>query len=390
MSSVKVLYDYGCGDEEKEAVANLIAEAAFTRPDQKTELEREYCQYIGSKYAIALDSGTAGVHCCLAAAGVGPGDEIVTAANTHWSPYMMIFNVGAKPVLVDDDEDTHTIDPSKIEKKITLKSKAIMPIHTAGHPYDIDKVHEIAEKHGLVIIEDAAQSLGARYKGKPVGTRGDVAVFSFAVHKHVMAGGWGGIVLTNNEELAEKVKRYAYLGGGTYGFARGNKSSLKPSPTKSDMELSGFSYGLSEIHAAIARVQFKKFREGPLNVEKRRNVAMRYHELLKEFPFIKPPIEKDWAYHSYLRYIIRAPKRDELYSFLEERDIYVAKHYSPPAYTRKFFVDVMGPPKEPYPVADRASREVLSLPIWASVTNEQVDYVVDSIRQFYRNNPINS
>ena len=375
---MRVLYDYGLNEEERNAVLEVLQGDKFAGDKQKRMLEQEFCEYIGSKYSVALSSGTAGLHCSLLACGVTRGDEVITVANTHWSPPMSIINAGAKPVLVDIDEETLNIDPSKIEEKITPKTKAIIPVHSSGHPYDIDPIHEIAEKHNLVVIEDAAQSLGAKYKGKLIGNRGDVTVFSFARHKHVMAGGWGGIVLTNTEELAEKVRMFASQGRGKKYYSEKSEKGVR----KGIAEVSGFSYWLSEVHAAITRVQFRKFREGPLGVEKRRFNARIYNELLTELPFVKTPVEKAWARHSYLRYIVRVPNRDELYLFLRRKQIDVSTHYYVPIYEDEYFIKQVGPCTETFPVTSKTAKEVLTLPSWSQLRPEQIEYVVDSIKDF--------
>jgi dTDP-4-amino-4,6-dideoxygalactose transaminase len=260
---LKVSYDYALSQVERKAVLSVLQSTKFADDEQKRKLEKEFCDYVGAKYAVAVSSGTAGLHCSLIAAGVKPGDEVITVPNTHSTPPMCIMNVAAKPVFVDIQDDTLNIDPSKIEEKVGPKTKALLPVHSNGHAYDVDPVNEVAKKHGLAVIEDAAQSLGAEYKGKRLGTFGDIGIYSFARHKHVMAGGWGGIVLTNNEEVANLVRAYANQGRGRkYGQLSPDGAPIQVS------EFSGYSYWLSEVHAAIARTQFKRFRDGALGVEK--------------------------------------------------------------------------------------------------------------------------
>jgi perosamine synthetase len=351
----------------------------FTGDEQKKKLEQEFCDYVGAKYAVCLSSGTAGIHCSLLALGVRNGDEIITVANTHSTPSMCTMNVGAKPVLVDINDETLNIDHRKIEAKITPKTKALIPVHSNGHPYDVDPVKEIAEKYGLRVIEDAAQSLGAKYRGKRVGTFGDVAVFSFARHKHVIAGGWGGIVVTDSEQIADSVRAFASQG-------RDERYELKNEhgvPLGLSAQL-GYSYWLSEVNAAIARVQFRKFRAGPLSIERRRKNARAYDEMLEDVESVSTPIEKEWAYHSYCRYVIRAKERDKLYSFLTKRGIYVAVHYYTPIYREPYYVEQFGPPSENFPSTEKAAGEVLTLPSWPGLTEKQLAYVVDSVKKFYR------
>jgi dTDP-4-amino-4,6-dideoxygalactose transaminase len=379
MVKTKVQYDYGLGDEERRAILTVLQGDKFVGHEQKRKLEKEFCDYIGAKYTVALSSGTAGIHCSLLALGVQAGDEVITVANTHSTPAMCIMNAGAKPVLVDIDEETLNIDPRKIEEKITPRTKALMPVHSNGHPYDVDPVKEVAQKHGLRVIEDAAQSLGAKYRGKRLGTFGEVGIYSFARHKHVIAGGWGGIIVTNDEEIADIVRAFASQGRdgryeekGEYGVPMGLSGKV------------GYSYWLSEVNAAIARVQFRKFRTGSLRVEERRRNAERYNELLEGIPPVQTPIEKEWAYHSYCRYVVRAKDRDRLYTYLTKKGIYVAVHYYTPTYREPYYTERFGLTNESFPFTERASKEVLTLPSWPQLTEKQLVYVTNSIKKFYQ------
>jgi len=377
-----VEYDFSITDAERRAVQSVLQGTRFEANEQKKELENEFCEYIGTKYAVAVGSGTAGIICGLLAVGVKPGDEVITAPNTHSTPPMSIMNLGAKPVFVDVDYDTLNIDPDKIEQKITAKTKAILPVHSNGHPYEVDAVHEIARKHGLPIVEDAAQSLGAKFKGKRLGTDSDVVIYSFARHKHVMAAGWGGIVLSNNEEIATTVRAYATQGRGK-SYSQKNAEGVPVQLA----ERAGYSFWLNEMAAAVARVQFKRFRNGPLSAEHRRKIAARYNTLLKDIPSIKTPIEKEWAYHSFCRYVVRAERRDTLYSYLTNQNVYVAIHYYTPIYRDIYYVDRFGESlPQDYPLTEKTSKEVLTLPSWATLTHQQQDYVVNSIKKFYKNN----
>lgn len=379
----KIWFEYGYDEQEDKAVLNLLKDDKWARSkEQINNLEKEFCDFFGANYAVTTSSGTAGIHCILASLDLGQGDEVITAANTHISPAVTTIAVGAKPVLVDVDEETLNIDPSGIEDSITPKTKALLPIHSAGHPFDIDPVMEMAEKHDLPVIHDAAQSLGAKYKGKLLGGFPHVTVFSFAKHKHINAGGYGGIVLTDDEELAVKIRLKRSQGRPGYGRPRTKPEEylLKPK-----YETWGFSYNLNEISAAIARVQFKKFREGPLNPERRRSVAKIYTKLLEDIPQVRTPVEKEWAYHSYLRYIVRAERRDELFKFLrEKKGIQCFIHYPVPIHMAKFMVDRFGPQEGKYPITEKTAKEVLTLPSCPQLTPSQIDYVIDSIKEFYR------
>lgn len=366
------------GREEKAAAVKVLHRGNYSRSIEREQLEREFSEFIGIKYAVALSCGTAGLHCSLLAVGVKNTDEVVSAANTHSSPIMSIMNVGAKPVLVDIDPETFNIDQGKIEEKITAKTKAILPIHAYGHPYDADPIIEIAKKRGLAVVENAPQSLGAKYKNRKVGTLSDVAIFSFGRHKHLEAGGRGGIVVTNNEEIADKVRALAYQGrGGQY------QTPDEQGVPRSISDRIGFSYRIGELNAAIARVQLKKFRNGTLGVEKRRKVAKHYCEAFKQFPQIQRPIEKEWAYHSYQRYVIRIKDRNKLYTFLSKRNIYVGIHFRIPIYKEPYYVSQFGELREKFPATEQVAQEILTLPTWPRLKNSEQKYVIDSIRKFY-------
>jgi len=375
---LRVLYDYGIDAEERRAVLAVLQGDKFSRNEQRTKLEKEFCDYVGTKYAIAVGSGTAALHCALMAVGVGRDDEVIIVPNTHSTPVMCIMNTGARPVFVDIDDEILNIDSSKIEEKITPKTKALLPVHSSGHPYDVDAVKEMAERHGLPVIEDAAQSLGAKYKGKRIGAFGNVGIFSFAEHKHVHGGGRGGVAVTNDEDIADVVRTYAHQGRDKRYYEKNEQGVHTHISAKV-----GYSYRLSEVNAAIARVQFKKFREGPHSVEKRRGIAKRYNEMLKDISPIRTPVEKDWAYHSYCRYVVRAKDRDRLYSYLDKRNIYLAIHYYTPIYREPYFLERYGPSNEIYPVTEQAAREVLTLPSWPTLTQTQQEYVVSKIKKFY-------
>ena len=370
LSKYKVTFQFGYNEEEIEAVTEVLKDNRWVWSHEQTEmLTKEFCDYFGAKYAIPVNSGSMGLVCALAALGVGHGDEVITVANTFPAVPMYVLCLGAKPVLVDVDEETLCIDPELIEDKITQKTKALMPVHTAGHPFNIDPVREIAEKHGLPLIHDAAQSMGAKYKGKFLGGYPDITVFSFAVHKHVCVN--GGMVLTDNEELYEEIWKKRFEGR-----AHGKKSEI--------VDTWGFSVRMLEVSAAIARVQFRKFREGPQRVELRRSIARLYNKLLADIPEIRTPVEKEWAYHSYCRYIVRAKRRNELFNYLHRKGIEVFIHYKTPLHMQNYMIKLYGKQEGMYPITEKTSKEILTLPSWPYQTAQHIDYTIESIKEFYK------
>lgn len=384
----KIKYDYGIGEEERQTVLQVLQDDIFTLREHRTALEKEFSERIGIKFVIGTNSGTSAVHCSLLALGIYQGDEVITVDNQHATPAFTIMACGAKPVFVDCEEETLNIDPALVEAAITPKTKAILPVHTAGHPYDGAAINEIAEKYDLPVIEDAAQSLGAKIRGKYVGNFGTVAIFSFARHKHVMGGGRGGIIATDDEDLAEKLRQWSSnrYGRTTTPTMEGTKVSVAK-PLDYQAAGIGLSYYMSELHAAIARVQLKKFFDphGSLNPIKKRQIANFYTEQLSELSFIKTPKEKEGMHHSFLRYIVRVPKRDELYQFLTEKGIELFVHYPVPLHRSKFYVNQFGPQADsPFPITEKTCREVLTLPSWPQLTTEQLQFVVDGIKEFYQ------
>jgi len=377
----KVFWDYDLTEEERQAVLQVLQGDVFVSRDQVSAFEKEFAKYIGTKFAVATNSGTSALHCCLVTMGVSQGDEVITVANQHTAPSYMIMLCGAKPVYVDCELDTFNIDATEIEAAITPKTKAIVPCHSGGHPYDCDPINEIAEKHSIPVIEDAAQSLGAKYKGKLVGNFAPLAMFSGARHKHIMGAGCGGIAVTNDEELAEKLRITR--------TSRYYKPPISEDPIVDDLQKQGgapgFTYYLSEVHAAIMRVQLKKFIDpnGSLNLKHKRANAEQYKELLADTP-VTTPIEKDYAYHSFLRYIIKAPQRDNLYEFLmREKGIECFLHYPTPLNRSHFYLEAFGAPNRQFPNTEANSKEVITIPGWPGLSTEHRQYVVDSIKEFY-------
>jgi dTDP-4-amino-4,6-dideoxygalactose transaminase len=371
LKDYKLTYQFGYNEEEIKLVTEVLRNNNWVwSRDQTKLLEKEFCDYFGVKYAIPVSTGSMGLLCALAALRVGHGDEVITVANTFPAVPMYIISLGAKPILVDIEEESLNIDTNLVEEKITSKTKALMPVHSAGHPFDIEPIRELAEKYDLPLIHDAAQSMGAKYKGKFLGTFPDVTVFSFAVHKHVCVN--GGIILTNNEEFQNEIwaKRFQ-------GIKRDEKSY-------ENLKTWGYSVRMLEIIAAIARVQFRKFREGPQRVEVRRSIARLYDNLLNDLSEIKTPIEKEWAYHSYCRYIVRAKRRDDLYNHLHKKGIEVFKHYETPLHMHPYMIDIYGNQEGVYPITEKTSKEVLTLPSWPYQTAQEIDYTIKAIKEFYK------
>ncbi len=383
-----IKHDFGVTDEEKEAAIRVLdrsindPDIGFINGPELKAFEAEFKDYIGAKYTIACQSGTAGMQMGLMAMGIGPGDEVITVANMFNCVGDVIVLCGSTPVFVDTKDDDFCIDTELIESAITPKTKAIMPVHVAGHTADMDPIMDIAETNNLMVLEDACQSLGAKYKDRNLGLIAkEVGVFSFAHHKHVTVCGDGGMVVTNDEKLARQIRMLSNHGRGDQFYAKDEFGvSLGIN------EIVGFNYRLPEILAAIGRVQFEKFRVGPHKLENRRQTAKMYNELLEDIPYLVAPVEKEYAFHSYLRYMCRetSGNRSELASFLSKKGIHVSIHYRQPQHFLPGY-ERYGFKKGQFPVTERSVNEVISLPmISRGLSLEEITYVVDNIKEFYK------
>jgi len=329
------------------------------------QFEKQFAAYCNTKHGIAVSNGLAALHLALAACGIGKGDEVIIPDFTIISNSFAITYLGAKPVLVDVDPKTWCIDVKKIEEKITKNTKAIMPVHMYGHPCDMDPIMEIAKKHNLLVIEDAAEVHGAEYKGRKVGCFGDAGCFSFFANK-IITTGEGGMVITNNDKIAEKARIMR---------------NVSHSPKKRYLhEMIGFNYRLTNLQAAIGVAQLENIEK---YVDARRNHAKLYNSLLKNVKGITLPAEEKWAKNVYWMYSILIQDdfgmaRDELQKKLREKGID----------TRTFFIPTHAQPvfegmdftKGSYPVSDEISRKGLYLPSSSSLTEEQIRFICDTIK----------
>ena len=348
-------------DEMKKAVLDVLQGDFHPPGEQTAEFEKEFSKFCGAKFTVAVSSGTAALHLSALACGIGPGDEIITTSNSMSSSVDSVLFVGAKPVLVDINKETFNIDAEKIEEKITSKTKAILPVHINGHPADMDPIIELAEKHDLIVFDDACHAAGAKYKEKRLGNMGDISSFSF-VSKNMTVGGDGGMVVTNKEELAEKVKMLRRHGRNEKGV----------------QVMLGYNYRISEIASALGRLQLKKLDEW--NKLRRKN-AKCYEELLKDTP-TNCPVEKSWAYHVYLFYFIEGPERDKLQNFLKNKGIRTRTPYQP-IHTLPYFVERCGKLDKDLPITMRHFANSLALPVYPTMTKEDIEHVAESVIEFY-------
>jgi dTDP-4-amino-4,6-dideoxygalactose transaminase len=349
------------GEEEIENVVEVLKSGMIAQGPKVMEFEEKFANWIGAKYGIATNSGTSALHVALLACGIGEGDEVITTPFTFIATGNAIVYTGATPVFADIDLDTYTIDPDKIEDLITDKTKAILPVQLYGQAADMDKIREIAEKHDLKIIEDAAQAHGAEYNGEKVGTLGDMACFSFYPTKN-MTTSEGGMITTNDEELAKKAQMFRAHGASE----RYHHDEI------------GYNFRMTDIAAAIGLAQLNVIDE--FN-NKRISNANYLNEQLKDVEGIVTPKSPDNYKHVYHQYTILVEKgnRDDWVEFLTNKGIGTGIHYPIPLYNQPIYkkLGIEGD----CPLAEKAADNVISLPVHPSLTKEDLDLVVDAVKE---------
>jgi dTDP-4-amino-4,6-dideoxygalactose transaminase len=323
------------------------------------QFEEEFADYCGARFCIGVGNGTDALHLALRAAGIGPGDEVITVAHTFFATAEAIVMVGARPVFVDIDPHTYLMDVSQIEGRLTPHTRAIVPVHLYGQMADMDPIMDIARRHNLIVLEDACQAHGAEYKGRHAGSIGDLAAFSFYPGKNLGAYGEGGAVTTSNSEYARTIRMLRDWGAERKYFH----------------QLKGYNFRLEEIQAAVLRVKL-----GHLEAwtEARRAHARRYAELLAMAP-VSTPVESDYARHVYHVYAVRTSNRAGLQQFLSERGVQTGIHYPIPVHLLEAHSD-LGYKRGDFPHSERAADEVLSLPMFAELTDAQLRQVAEAIR----------
>lgn len=363
------------GDEEVKAVEKVLRSGWITTGPQNHQLEEDFCKRYGCKHAIALTSATAGMHVVLMALGIGPGDEVITPSQTWVSTINMIELLGATPVMIDVDRDTLMVQPDAVEKALTAKTKAIIPVHYAGAPCDLDALRAIAQKAGVVLIEDAAHAVGTRYKDEWVGQHG-TAIFSFHAIKNVTCAE-GGLVVTDDDELAQRVRTLKFHGLGVDAFDR-QMQGRKP---QAEVVEPGLKYNLSDIHAAIAVVQLSRVEE--MN-QRRAQLVARYREALKDSPLQMLSVPEYPHLHANHLFMVRVDKtvcgidRDTFMEKLKAYDIGTGLHFRA-AHTQKYY-------REKYPELSLAESEwntvtLCSLPLFPDMSDADVDRVVKAINE---------
>lgn len=347
--------------EIDDALRRVLDKGRYILGEEVQAFEFEFAAYIGVAHALGAGSGTEALHLALAACGVGPGDDVITVAHTAVATVAAIELTGAAPVLVDIDPATFTLDPDQLERALSPRTKAIVPVHLYGCPADLAPILEIARGHGLRVVEDCAQAHGATYRGRRVGAWGDVACFSFYPTKNLGAIGDGGAVVTNNAELAKQARLLR-----EYGWAERYISHLP-----------GWNSRLDELQAAVLRV---KLRHLDSDNAARARLAALYADGLAGAKVILPTTPADRT-HAYHLYVVRSPRRDELLAFLKERGIGALVHYPAPVHLQPAYHGRLRG-GDRLPQSERAAREVLSLPMYPELSDDDVGRVAEVVKLF--------
>ncbi len=352
-------------DELNRAVIGTMERGDFILGEAVDSFESDFAAFCRTKHAVGVASGLDALTLSLLALGIERGDEVITVANTFVATTLAIVRVGAKPVLVDCHPETYNIDPAGIEKKITEKTRAVLPVHLYGRPAEMDQILALAERYHLKVVEDSCQAHGALYRGKRCGSMGDAGCFSFYPGKNLGAYGDGGCVITDDAALAEKIRILRNYG----------------SRKKYYHEEKGVNSRLDTIQAAILNVKLRHLEEGN---EKRRRAAEQYTELLQSVSSITTPSLDDGITHAFHLYVIRLPERDRVLKELNSKGIGAGIHYPIPIHLLKCHSDLEYREGD-FPITEEFSREILSLPIFPEITAEQIQYVVHALKTALKN-----
>ncbi len=365
-------------DKEINEVIDAMKSSWITTGPKMRLFENNFKKYIGSKYAIAVNSGTAALHVSTSSINIMPGDEVITTPFTFVATANCVVYRGGTPIFADIKRDTYNIDPNEIRKKITKNTKAIIPVHFAGQPCDMDEIFEIANKHNLLIIEDAAHAVDAKYKGKKIGNISDLTCFSFHPVKN-MTTAEGGMITTNNQELYEKLLMFR-----THGISKdAEKRFGKSGDYAYDMRYLGFRYNLSELHSALGIHQLDKLESFQ---NRRREIIKSYNKELEEFEEITLPYVKNDVKHSWHIYVIQLNleklkvNRDHIFRALREENIGVNVHYIPVHY-HTYYMNKFDLKKGMLPNVEWLFPRLLTLPLFPRMTEQDVNDVINSLEK---------
>jgi dTDP-4-amino-4,6-dideoxygalactose transaminase len=352
-----------------EALEKVLESGRFIQGENVAAFEEEFARYCGTRYGVGVGSGSDALYLCLRALGIKQGDEVITTTFTFTSTVDAIFRNGATPILADIEADTYTIDVEDAKKRITRRTKAVMPVHLYGHPAELDDLTDLCEDKGILLLEDAAQAHGAEYKSRRVGSFGIASCFSFYPAKNLGAYGDAGAIVTNDEDMSRKLKMLR-----EYGQER-----------KYVHKLVGLNSRLDEIQAAVLRVKLRHLDQWN---QKRREKAILYQEKLSGLNGkIKLPIEKDYAKHVYHMFVISSDRRDALREYLRHQGIETGIHYPVPVHQQESY-QPLNYGKGAFPTSEAASSTVLSLPMFEFLANDEVDLICTELHKFYSSSTV--
>lgn len=360
-------------EKDIEAVINVLKSDFLTTGPKVEDFEQKVASYVGAKYAVAIANGTAALHAACFAAGIEKGDEVITTPITFAASSNCVFYCGGTPVFADINSKTYNIDPEDIERKITPRTKAIIPVHFTGQPCEMDEIHAIARKYNLLVIEDAAHALGAVYKGKRIGTLSDMTTFSFHPVKHITTGE-GGMIVTDNEVLYQRLKLFR-----THGITReADMMKKNDGPWYYEQLDLGYNYRITDFQCALGSSQMDKL---PQFLRRRKEIAKGYDEAFAANPEIETPFQRKDVENAYHLYVIRVKngQRREVFEQLREAGIGVNVHYIPvyqhPYYREHGYGDIYCKNAEEY------YKECISLPIYPTLTEKEQQYVIDKVNE---------
>ena len=353
--------------EIRVAVDEVLTDCNFILGRQVREFEQAFAAYVGVGHAVGVSNGLDALRIALAALGIGPGDEVIVPANTYIATALAASALGARVVLVDCDASTYNLDPAKLERAITLRTRVVIPVHLTGQPADMAPILEIAERRGLQVLEDAAQAHGAQYRGRPCGSMGIAGCFSFYPAKNLGAAGDGGMIVTPNEKLARQARKLSNYG----------------EVVKYEHTEKGLNARLDTLHAAILQVKLPHLDDW--NRQRARH-AQRYRQRLAGIGDIRLPGVLPECTHVYHLFMVQTSRRNALRQFLQDRGVQTGIHYPTPIHLQPAYAD-HGWKKGDFPVAEELASQIVSLPMFPELRDEQIDYVCERIGEFMKAKP---
>ena len=358
-------------EDDIQAVVDVLRSDYLTTGPKVKDFENAVCEYTGAKYGVAVANGTAALHVACLAAGIGCGDEVITTPITFAASANCILYCGGTPVFADINPVTYNIDPEDIRRKITDKTKAIIPVHFTGQPCEMDEIHAIAEEYGLIVIEDAAHAIGAEYKGNKIGSMSDMTIFSFHPVKHITTGE-GGMVMTNNKELYERLVLFR-----SHGITRDESMMTKNEGGWYYEQIDlGLNYRITDIQCALGLSQLKKLDRF---IARRRELIKRYNEAFGSVAEIVCPQQAEGSNNSWHLYVIQVKNRKYVYDKLKSVGIGVNVHYIP-VYKHPYY-QTHGYANVHCENAEELYVHMISLPLYPGLTDEEQDYVIEQVKR---------